>query len=136
MPLRLVIPKLIKLQKKKREDKALKNEKAENYFSYAVIIGKNLAFKPFTNMFYKLEKTKSGFIVFFTKKNEILVDNIVLKQEESQAYLNKSLNNKSKYLFCFDKNLNFGSYIQDKIFINNVKLPSSESSVNYEEFIY
>lgn len=137
LPLRLAIPEIIKLQEKKRTEKAHKNEKAENYYSYADTIGKNLAFIPFTNVYYKLEKPKSGGAIFFTKNNEVLVDGIVIKQEELQTYLIKSLNNKSiQYIFCFDKNLNFGSYIQNKIFINSLKLPSSEFNIKQEEFIY
>ncbi|TDD77320.1 hypothetical protein [Flavobacterium caseinilyticum] len=137
LPLRLAIPEIMKLQQKKREDKAHKNEKAENYYSYADTIGKNLAFIPFTNVFYKLEKPKSGVVVFFSKNNEIFVDAIAVKPEELQAYLNKLPSNKSiQYIFCFDKNLNFGSYIQNKIFINSLKLPSSEFNVKFEEFIY
>ena len=137
LPLRLAIPEIMKLQQKKREDKAHKNEKAENYYSYADTIGKNLAFIPFTNVFYKLEKPNSGVVVFFSKNNEILVDDIVVKQEELQTYLNKLSNNNSlQYIFCFDKNLNFGSYIQNKIFINSLKMTSSEFNVKYEEFIF
>ena len=137
LPLRLTIPEIMKLQQKKREEKAHKNEKAENYYSYADTIGKNLAFIPFTNVYYKMEKPKSGVVVFFTKNNEILVDDIVVKQEELQAYFNKAPHNKSsQYIFCFNKNLNFGSYIQDKIFINSLKLPSSEFNIKQEEFIF
>ncbi|OUD34946.1 hypothetical protein, partial [Flavobacterium sp. FPG59] len=72
LPLRLVIPEIIKLQQKKREDKAHKNEKAENYYSYADTIGKNLAFIPFTNVYYKTEKP-IGTIIFINKNNEILI---------------------------------------------------------------
>lgn len=137
LPLRLAIPEIMKLQQKKREEKAHKNEKAENYYSYADTIGKNLAFIPFTNVYYKMEKPKSGVVVLFTKNNEILVDDTVLKQKELQTYLNKLPNNKSiQYIFCFDKNLNFGRYIQNKIFINSLKLPFSEFNVKYEEFIF
>jgi len=137
LSLRLAIPEIMKLQQKKREEKAHKNEKAENYYSYADTIGKNLAFIPFTNVYYKLEKPKSGIVVFFDKNNKILVDDTVVKQEELQVYLNKSLNNKSmQYIFCFDKNLNFGSYIQNKIFISSLKLPSLEFNIKQEEFIY
>ena len=137
LPLRLAIPEIMKLQQKKREEKAHKNEKAENYYSYADTIGKNLAFIPFTNVYYKMEKPKSGVAVFFTKNNEILVDDIVVKQEELQTYFDKVPNNKAiQYVFCFDKNLNFGSYIQNKIFINGLKLPSSEFNIKQEEFIY
>lgn len=137
LPLRLAIPEIMKLQQKKREEKAHKNEKAENYYSYADTIGKNLAFIPFTNVYYKLEKSKSGVVVFFTKNNEILVDDIVVKQEELQAYLDKIPNNKAvQYIFCFDKNTAFGSYIQNKIFINSLKLPSSEFNLKNEEYIF
>ena len=137
LPLRLAIPEIIKLQQKKREEKAHKNEKAENYYSYADTIGKNLAFISFTNVFYKLEKPKSGVAVFFTKNNEILVDDIMVKQEDLQAFLNNSPSNKSiQYIFCFDKNLNFGNYIQSKIFINSLKLPSLDFNINKEEFIF
>lgn len=137
LPLRLAIPEIIKLQQKKREEKAHKNEKAENYYSYADTIGKNLAFIPFTNVYYKLEKPKSGVVVFFTKNNEVLVDDILVKQEELQTYLNKLPSSTSnQYVFCFDKNTTFGSYIQDKIFINSLKLPSSEFNIKQEEFIY
>ena len=56
---------------------------------------------------------------------------------ENLSFADKSLNNKSmQYIFCFDKNLNFGSYIQNKIFINGLKLPSSEFNIKQEEFIY
>lgn len=137
LPLRLGIPEVMKLQQKKREEKAHKNEKAENYYSYADTIGKNLAFIPFTNVYYKLEKPKSGVVVFFTKNNEVLVDDIVVRQEELQAYLNKLPSNTlNQYVFCFDKNLNFGSYILNKIFINSIKLPYSEFNIKQEEFIY
>jgi hypothetical protein len=137
LPLRLAIPEIMKLQQKKREEKAHKNEKAENYYSYADTIGKNLAFIPFTNVYYKLEKPKSGVVVFFAKNNEILVDRVSVKQQELQAYLDKLPSDASnQYVFCFDKNITFGSYIQNKIFINSLKLPSSEFNIKQEEFIF
>jgi hypothetical protein len=133
LPLRLAIPEIMKLQQKKREEKAHKNEKAENYYSYADTIGKNLAFIPFTNVYYKLEKSNSGVAVFFTKNNEILVDDIIVKQEELQTYLNKIPSSTSnQYVFCFDKNTTFGSYIQNKIFIESLKLEMKSN----QEFIY
>nr|WP_315210458.1 hypothetical protein [uncultured Flavobacterium sp.] len=137
LPLRLAIPEIMKLQQKKREEKAHKNEKAENYYSYADTIGKNLAFIPFTDVYYKMEKPKSGVVIFFTENNEILVDANILKQAELQDYLDNVPNKKSmQYVFCFDKDLSFGSYIQNKIFINSIKLPSSEFNIKQGEFIY
>ncbi|MFV5685932.1 hypothetical protein ACM55I_10810 [Flavobacterium sp. GB2R13] len=137
LPLRLVIPEVMKLQQKKREEKAHKNELAQNYYSYADTIGKNLAFIPFTKVFYKLEKPKLGVVVFFTKNNEILVDNLAVKKEDFLEYLNKLPSDKwSQYIFGFDKNLDFGSYIQDKIFLESLRLSKSELSVGNYEFVY
>ncbi|MDI5888225.1 hypothetical protein [Flavobacterium yafengii] len=133
LPLRLAIPEIMKLQEKKRTEKAHKNEKAKNYYSYADTIGKNLAFIPFTNVYYKLERPKSELVIFFTKNNEILVDNVVMKREELQSYLNKLPSNTSnQYVFCFNKNLTFGGYIQNKIFIESLKVDMKST----QEFIY
>ena len=133
LPLRLAIPEIMKLQQKKREEKAHKNEKAENYYSYADTIGKNLAFIPFTNVYYKQEKPNSGVVVFFTKNNEILVDNVVVKRKDLQPYLNKlSSTASSQFIFCYDRNLNFGNYIQNKIFIESLKVQMKSN----QEFTY
>ena len=70
-----------------------------------------------------MEKPKSGVAVFFAKNNEIVVDTNVLKQAELQEYLNKVPNTKStQYVFCFDKDLSFGCYIKNKIYIENLKV--------------
>ena len=137
LPLRLAIPEIMKLQQKKREEKAHKNEKAENYYSYADTIGKNLAFIPFTKIYYRIEKPKSAMIVFFTKNNQILVNNIVVKREELQQYLNAlSSDEPYKYLFCFAKDMSFGSYLQNEILIQSLKLQTSELGADNQEFIY
>ena len=133
LPLRLVLPEVMKLQEKKRKEVAHKNEVAQNYYSYADSIGKNLAFISFTEVYYKFEKPKSGTIVFFDKKNQIWIDNVTVKREELVSNLNKKPNNSAtKILFCYDKDLLFGSYVQDKIFIKTLKINSNSN----EEFIY
>ncbi|MFQ3173342.1 MAG: hypothetical protein ACI9WT_000505 [Flavobacterium sp.] len=48
-----------------------------------------MTFIPFTKVFYKLEKP-TGTIVFFNKKNEILVGNVIVKQDELEDYLKKT----------------------------------------------
>ncbi len=133
LPLRLVIPEVMKLQNKKREEKAHKNELAQNYYSYADTIGKNLAFIPFTKVFYKLEKP-IGTIIFFNKNNEILIENQVLKKEKLQDLINNILSKEvaTNFLFRFDKDLSFGNYIQDKIFIESLKIAIKSN----QEFIY
>jgi len=133
LPLRLVLPEVMKLQEKKRNEVAHKNEAAQNYYSYADSIGKNLAFIPFTDVYYKLEKPKVGKLVFFDKKNQIWIDNIAIKREELVSNLNKlSDNSATKILFCYDKDLLFGSYVQDNIFIKTLKINSNSN----DEFIY
>jgi hypothetical protein len=133
LPLRLVIPEVIKLQQKKREEKAHKNEKAENYYSYADTIGKNLAFIPFTNVYYKMEKPM-GTIIFFNKNNEILIENTIVKKEKVKEVLIQILSKEqsNNFTFSFNKDLSFGSYLQNKIFIESLKLEMKSN----QEFIY
>lgn len=137
LPLRLVIPEVIKMLEKKRGDSTHKNETAENYYSYADSIGKNLAFLPFTKVQYKMEKPAYGVIVFFDKKNTISVNNAIVKREELQNYLNSLPSDKSnKFIFCFDKNLQYGTYIQSKIFIQTLKFSTPDLNLTNVEFIY
>ena len=133
LPLRLVIPEVMKLQKKKREEKAHKNEKAENYYSYADTIGKNLAFIPFTNVFYKMEKP-IGTVIYFNKNNEILIENIIVKKLDIKKYLLDLKGESKKVFFCFDKEMSYGSYIQNKIFIES--LIPSKVNVDVNEFVF
>ena len=135
LPLRLVIPEVMKLQNKKREEKAHKNEKAQNYYSYADTIGKNLAFIPFTNVFYKLEKPKSGIIIFFKKNNEIEVNGIIVKKENIRNYLAAlPISVTNNYVFCFAKDLSYGSYLQYEILMWDFNV--SKSKIIKQEFIY
>jgi hypothetical protein len=137
LPLRLVIPEVMKLQERKRNEVAHKNELAQNYYSYADSIGKNMAFLPFTKVFYKMEKPELGVVVFFDKNNQIIVNNVAVKKEDLQEYLNALPSDKpNKFLFCFDKQLPFGNYIQDKIFIQSLKFPIPDLNLTNEEFIY
>lgn len=137
LPLRIVIPEVMKLQDKKRKEKAHKNENAQNYYSYADTIGKNMAFIPFTKVYYKLEKP-IGTIVFFDKNNQILIENNVVKREKIKemfaTILPKELAN--NLIFMFDKNMSYGMYIQNKVFIESLKLETSEFNILSEEYVY
>ena len=131
LPLRLVIPEVMKLQDKKRKEVAHKNVAAKNYYSYADSIHKNLAFLPFTEVVYKMEKPKFGVIIFFDKHNEIKVNNSALKRENVQEYLNHLPSDKpNKFILGFAKDMTYGTYIQNKIFIQSLKIE------NKEEFVY
>ena len=135
LPLRLVIPEVIKLQEKKRNEKAHKNEAAENYYSYADSIGKNLAFLPFTKVYYKMEKSDN---ICFKKNSLIQFNDEIFSKNELPNFLNSlSKNQKSNIVFSYDRNMSFGEYVQDKIFLENLKIINMTVSINYnKEFIY
>lgn len=133
LPLKLVIPQVMKLQEKKRKDSDYKNELAQNYYTYMDSVKKNLAFLPFTEVYYKLEKP-IGTAIYFNKKNEILIENSIVKKEQLTELINESLpeNISKNFIFLFNKDLDFGSYIEDKIFIESLNVKMNRK----EEFIY
>jgi hypothetical protein len=132
LPLRLVIPEVMKLQQKKREEKAHKNEAALNYYSYADSIGKNMAFIPFTEVYYKIGKPKSGTVVFFNKNNEIWVNDLAVKRAYFNAFFKNVKINSDTIRFAFDANMSYGMYIQNKILMESLE----KQSDSIEEFIY
>ena len=120
LPLKVVIPQVIKMQEKKRADSAHKNENAENYYSYADSIGKNLAFLPFTKVFYKMEKPTAGsFVVYFRKgKKQVFMGNQEIKIAEIlKHFYSIKFEKVPDLVFLFDKNMSYGEYIQYKILL-------------------
>ncbi len=116
LPLRLVIPELIKLQAKK-DGSMHKNEAAENFFSYANDIKKTMAFLPFTKVKYTLDKPKTGLIVYFAKNKKVVVNGIEVKKEELKNYLNQLSNQKSYQInFCIDKKCSYDDYLKILVF--------------------
>lgn len=127
LPLKLVIPEVIQLQDKKRKDKAHQNEKAENYYSYADSIGKNMAFIPFTKVNYIIGKPKrNDFVVSFKKGNDLVWLNgrAVKKADLLQEIFSIQFINKPRIVIQFDKNISYGEYIQNKILIRKFDLYS------------
>ena len=135
LPLRLVIPEVMKLQKKKREEKAHKNESAENYYAYADSIGKNMAFIPFTKVYYDIKKP-IGTVIYFNRRNEILIENNIVERERMKELLilNASKKGADKITFSFDKDLSFGNYLQNKIFLASLNLNLNSKDTN--EYIW
>jgi len=136
LPLRLVIPEVMKLQEKKRAEKAHKNEKAENYYSYADSVGKNLAFLPFTKVYYAMEKPTNGDLVITFKKgsNIVLVNNEETKKEETLEHIGRiAFFVKPKVYLLFDKNMSYQEYIENKIEFR--KLDSYNDEIP-KEFIF
>jgi hypothetical protein len=130
LPLRLVIPEVMKLQEKKRNEVAHKNVLAENYYSYADSIHKNLAFLPFTKVFYKMGKPMFSFVIFFSKKNEIFVDGTSGSLEELKHFLKSLPKDGLKMIrFRFDENMSYGTYLQNEIFIQSFKIENSEEFI-------
>ncbi|MFV8391995.1 hypothetical protein [Flavobacterium sp. LB2P6] len=72
--------------------------------------------------------------MFFNKNNEIIIENQVFKKEKLQDLINNVLLKEVAitFLFRFDKDLSFGSYIQNKIFIESLKVEMKST----QEFIY
>ena len=137
LPLRLVIPEVMKLQTKKREEKAHKNEKAENYYSYADTIGKNLAFIPFTNVFYKMEKPTILKDLLYFNANGVIKYNseVITKKKLAEVLINILL--KDKIIFCYDENMSYGEYIYNKVFIESLKVTKEEKVLKENfEFIF
>ncbi|MTH14545.1 hypothetical protein [Flavobacterium sp. LC2016-01] len=140
LPLKLVIPEVMKLQEKKRGDSAHKNEKAENYYSYADSIGKNLAFLPFTKVYYNMEFAKNsselylkknGIIQYTTKKDYYFPKN------ELPVFLDSLMKySKFKIVFSFEKNMSYGEYIQYKIFLEKLNLKQKQFINKEEEFVF
>lgn len=133
LPLRLIIPEVMKLQQRKREEKAHINENAENYYAYADTIGKNMAFIPFTNLYYKIEKPISRGI-YFNKRNEILIENTVVERGKIKEFLSRDVakNKANNFTISFSKDLSFGTYLQNKIFLVRLQV----NSKNEEEYIW
>ena len=135
LPLRLVIPEVMKLQDKKRNS-AHKSEDAENYYSYADSIGKNLAFLSFTKVYYTIGEPAGGdMIIRFKKRNDlVLVDDEEIQKKDLVSYVYSIAHVVQPRIFLvFDKNMSYEEYIQIKILVR--KFDSYNDEVP-KEFIF
>jgi hypothetical protein len=142
LPVKLVIPHLQFMQEQRKKGMHT-NDKAENYFSYADSIGKNLAFLPFTKVKYKLEKPKNGVHVFFRKDKRIVVIDSSTKtvkevvKSELLTYLLGLENGKpNKFYFCHDENSSYEQFLQNSIFITEFKQQIPAYTATTEEFFF
>ncbi|WP_140485960.1 hypothetical protein [Flavobacterium sp. GSA192] len=138
LPLKLVIPEVMKLQDKKRKEKAHKNEKAENYYSYADSIKKNIAFIPFTKVYYSIGKPKKeDFVIAFKKGSDLVSLNgkYVKKVDLIQEFFSIRFILKPRIVIQFDKNMSYDEYIQNKILIQKFDL-YSVNPIAPKEFIF
>lgn len=142
LPLKMVIPEVMKLQEKKRADSAHKNENAENYYSYADSIGKNLAFLPFTKVYYKMEIANNRSQLYFKKNGMIQYSGrktYDFPKSNLKPFLDSLvINPKAQITFSYDKNMSYGDYIQSKILVKSIidkKIPFVFINED-EEFVF
>lgn len=142
LPLKVVIPHLQFMQEKRKKGMHT-NDKAENYFSYADRIGKNLAFLPFTKVTYSLENPENGVHIIFTKDNTIIVVNSstltakqVAKSELLTYILGLNSDKPQPFYFCHDENCTYEQFLQNSIFITEFKQQIPAYSITNEEFIF
>jgi biopolymer transport protein ExbD len=153
LPLKLVIPEIVKLQEKKKNSSHTK-EGAINVFSYADSIGNNLAFLPFTTISYKFDKDFSKFYIVnnnkvyasfqnfsinFNKENKITVDGNDIERAELIDFLKDFVSFTSQGRTAllhlnFEKNLTYDQYIQNKILLTEIQ--SDSVTFSPIEFIY
>ena len=131
LPLKLVIPEIQKMQVKKAKS-SHKKEGSENYFTYMYSKKKTLAFLSFTNVTYTLKNYNNGISVFFTKRNKIFVNNILVDKKDLESYLNNLNNTYQEIAFGFDKNLSFQDYIIAKNVANDLEI----KFITFKEYIY
>ena len=77
-----------------------------------------------------------GTVIYFNKNNEILIENNIVKKEKVQELLTQILPEKiaNNFIFRFSKDLSFGSYLQNKIFIESL-IPSKGNEI-VNEFVF
>jgi biopolymer transport protein ExbD len=153
LPLKLVIPEVMKLQEKKKNSEH-KKEGALDVYSYADSIGKNLAFLPFTDVSYLFDKDFSKFYIIdnskmylqfqnfsinFNKENKITVDGNDVERAELIEFLKDFVpftsQGKTAMLHLnFEKNLSYDQYIQNKVLLHEIL--SEKIVFSPIEFIY
>ncbi len=142
LPLKVVIPHLQFMQEKRKKGMHT-NDKAENYFSYADSIGKNLAFLPFTKVNYKLKRPDHGVLICFSKNGTITVvrnstdkGKEVVKQELLKYLLGLESDEPNLFYFGHDQNCSYEQFLQNSIFITEFKQQIPAYTLTYEEFIF
>ncbi|MFL9829526.1 hypothetical protein ABS764_01560 [Flavobacterium sp. ST-87] len=138
LPLKLVIPEVIKLQNKKRQEKAHKNEKAENFYAYADTVKENLAFLPFTKVNYTMGKPKNNdFVILFKKATDMVWLNGrgIKKSDLIQEFFSIQFITKPHVVTQFEKNMSYGEYIDNKVLLLKFDLYST-NPISPNEFIF
>lgn len=140
LPLKLVVPEIIKLQEKKRKRKSQEDAPKDNFYTYADSIGKNLAFIPFTNVQYVAqssipEKQENSLVIRFDKGNKISCNKVSVDKTKLDDHIREFYSNKKiKVYLVFDKELSFNNYLLNKIMFT--KLVHPNLSFDEKEFVF
>ena len=130
LPLKTILPEIIKLQEKKLKRKSSEDAPKDNYYSYADSIGKNLAFLPFSNVKYVLgnypeNKSEEILVIQFDKNNKMTCNGTLISEKELDSYIKTNFNDKKmKVCLIFDKNLSFDEYLSAKILFTKLLYPN------------
>lgn len=137
LPLRKVILEVKQLQAKKATS-VHKNVDSQNYYSYSNSSTKTMAFLPFTEVKYKVEVPDFNVCPIYFDRNDLvkLNDNIFSKNDLQGFIDTLPEDQKRRIVFSFDKKMTFGQYVQNKIFIRNLKLSSTVLKSSKTEYIY
>lgn len=111
LPLRLVIPEIIKLQEKKKNS-SHKKEGAIDVFSYADSIGNNLAFIPFTGMQFRIDgKRKVENIIIENTSNFVFNGNTYEWTELQDIIDNLSVEELQNLELGFNEQISYNDFI-------------------------
>lgn len=136
LPLRKVILEIKKLQAKKTSSMQ-KSVRPENYFTYTDTVKKTMAFFPFANLKYKLEKPDFNVIYFYLDRNDLVhFKEEVFSKNELQTFLDSKPVAASSVVFAYDKGMSFGKYMQYQFFIKHLIAPKGININTKKEYIY
>jgi hypothetical protein len=154
LPLKLVIPEVIKLQQKRAGAQLHKNDEAKNYFSYTDSVQKTLAFMPFKEISYAFNSYFSSFYVKenvdyhqhfqtfyvnFRANSTVSVDGNEVEVEELYDFLKEytAFSSQGKRILIylnFNENLSFDNYLSKVIWLKG--LENEMCTIAPTHFIY
>lgn len=154
LPLKLVIPEIIKLQQKREGATLHKNDAAINYFSYTDSLQKSLAFMPFKEISYAYNSYFSSFYVKenvdyhqhfqtfyvnFRKDSTVSVDGNEVEATELYDFLKEytAFSGQGKRILIylnFDEDLSFDNYLSKVIWLK--ELEHETCTIAPTHFIY
>ncbi|MDY0089896.1 MAG: hypothetical protein RBR78_05980 [Flavobacteriaceae bacterium] len=129
LPLITAVNEIIRLQEKRENAVFHKNENAINFFSYTDTTSKKLAFIPFKNIRYKVEKPDTTTTVkqlYFDKKGNGFLNGLNLNHNDLKkhfAHKNDSIHT----VLSFQKEISFGDYLAKWIEISTLNINKSKN---------